>query len=118
MTPTQTLFSRLMRRAPILLIALAAVLAFVFFRHLVSLQGLEQHRHDLLALVEQHYVATSVGFIVIYTGLVVISIPGSAVVAMAACGSPPISASRPSGGRPPGVTTGLMAALAAASSPC
>ncbi len=83
MTPTQTLFSRLMRRAPILLIALAAVLAFVFFRHLVSLQGLEQHRHDLLALVEQHYVATSVGFIVIYTGLVVISIPGSAVVAMA-----------------------------------
>lgn len=83
MTPTQTLFARLMRRAPILLIAFAAVLAFVFFRHLVSLQGLEQHRHDLLALVDQHYVATAVGFIVIYTGLVVISIPGSAVVAMA-----------------------------------
>ena len=83
MIPTQTLFARLMRRAPILLIAFAAVLAFVFFRHLVSLQGLEQHRHDLLALVDQHYVATAVGFIVIYTGLVVISIPGSAVVAMA-----------------------------------
>ncbi|MEI6800570.1 MAG: TVP38/TMEM64 family protein [Pseudomonadota bacterium] len=83
MTPTQTLTARLLRRAPILLIALAAIMAFVFFRHLVSLNGLEQHRHDLLALVEQHYLAASLGFIVIYTGLVVISIPGSAVVAMA-----------------------------------
>ena len=83
MTPTNTLFARLMRRAPILLIAAAAVLAFIFFRHLVSLQGLERHRHDLLALRDQHYLATALGFIVIYTGLVVISIPGSAVVAMA-----------------------------------
>jgi uncharacterized membrane protein YdjX (TVP38/TMEM64 family) len=83
MTPKNTLSARLMRRAPILLIAVAAVLAFIFFRHLVSLQGLEQHSHDLLALRDQHYLATALGFIVIYTGLVVISIPGSAVVAMA-----------------------------------
>lgn len=83
MTPTETLTARLMRRAPIVLIALAALMAFVFFRHLVSLHGLEQHRHDLLELVEQHYLAASLGFIVIYIGLVVISIPGSAVVAMA-----------------------------------
>ena len=83
MTLPQTLSARLMRRAPILVIALAAVLAFIFFRHLVSLQGLEQHSHDLLALRDQHYLATAVGFIVIYTALVVISIPGSAVIAMA-----------------------------------
>lgn len=43
MTPTETLTARLMRRAPIVLIALAALMAFVFFRHLVSLHGLEQH---------------------------------------------------------------------------
>ena len=61
MTPTNTLFARLMRRAPILLIAAAAVLAFIFFRHLVSLQGLEQHSHDLLALRDQHYLATALG---------------------------------------------------------
>jgi uncharacterized membrane protein YdjX (TVP38/TMEM64 family) len=83
MTPVETLFARLMRRAPILLIALAAVLAFIFFRHLVSLNGLEQHRQDLLTLRDQHYLATAVGFMVIYTVLVVISIPGSAVIAMA-----------------------------------
>lgn len=83
MTKTKTFLARLLRRAPILLIAFAAVMTFVFFRHLVSLNGLEQHRHDLLTLRDRHYLATALGFVVIYTALVVISIPGSAVVAMA-----------------------------------
>lgn len=82
MTPTETFSSRLLRRAPILVIALLALVAFVFFRHLVSFDQLEQNRQDLLALRDQHYLETAVGFIVIYTLLVIISIPGSLVVAM------------------------------------
>lgn len=84
MTPiqTETLFARMLRRAPILVIAVLAVVAFVFFRHLVSFDHLEQNRQDLLALRDAHYAETAVGFIVIYAFLVAISIPGSMIVAM------------------------------------
>lgn len=83
MIPTETFSSRLRRRAPILVIAVLALVAFLFFRHLVSFDRLEQNRQDLLALRDQHYVGTAVGFILIYAALVAISIPGSVVVAMA-----------------------------------
>jgi uncharacterized membrane protein YdjX (TVP38/TMEM64 family) len=83
MTPTETLTSRLLRRAPILLIAAAAVIAFVFFRHLVSFDHLERSRLDLIAMRDAHYTETVLGFIVIYALIVVTSLPGTLVIAMA-----------------------------------
>ncbi len=83
MTPTDSLTSRLLRRAPILLIALAAVLALVFLRHWLSFDRLEQNRASLIALRDAHYLATSVGFILIYTLVVIISVPGAVILTMA-----------------------------------
>ncbi len=83
MSPTETFSSRLLRRAPILVIAALALVAFLFFRHMVSFDRLEQNRQDLLAMRDQHYAGTAFAFILIYAALVAISIPGSLVVAMA-----------------------------------
>lgn len=79
MTPAQTLKDRMIRRAPIVVIALAAVIALVFFRHWLSFDRLDENRLHLLALRDQHYVATSICFILLYTLVVVISIPGALV---------------------------------------
>ncbi len=83
MTPTASLASRLLRRAPIVLIALAAVVALVFFRHWLSFDRLEQNRVALIALRDAHYLATSIGFIVLYTLVVIISVPGAVILTMA-----------------------------------
>lgn len=83
MTPTETLAARLIRRAPIIAIALAAVIALIFFRHWLSFDRLGQNRDALLALRDHHYLATSLGFILIYTLVVVISIPGAIILTLA-----------------------------------
>lgn len=83
MTPTASFASRLLRRAPIVLIALAAVVALVFFRHWLSFDRLEQNRASLIALRDAHYLATSIGFIVLYTLVVIISVPGAVILTMA-----------------------------------
>lgn len=82
MTPTPTFAARLLRRAPIVLIAVAAVVALVFFRHWLSFDRLEQNREHLLALRDAHYLATSVAFILIYMLVVVVSIPGALVLTL------------------------------------
>ena len=82
MSPTPTFASRMLRRAPIIVIALAAVVALVFFRHWLSFDRLAQNRLNLLALRDGHYLATSVAFIVIYALVVVVSIPGAIVLTL------------------------------------
>ena len=82
MIPNVSLSSRILRRAPIILIAVAAVLAFVFFRHWLSFDVLEQNRVHLLALRDQNYLATSLIFILIYIVVVVISIPGAVILTL------------------------------------
>jgi uncharacterized membrane protein YdjX (TVP38/TMEM64 family) len=83
MTPNDSFAARLLRKAPIVLIALAAVVALVFFRHWLSFDRLEQNRASLIALRDAHYLATSVGFIVIYALVVIISVPGAVILTMA-----------------------------------
>ena len=82
MTPAQTFASRLLRRLPIMLIALAAVVALVFFRHWLSFNRLSENREHLIRLRDSHYVATSLAFILIYTLVVVISIPGALILTL------------------------------------
>ena len=82
MTPTPTFASRLLRRLPIMLIALAAVVALVFFRHWLSFDRLSENREHLIRLRDSHYLATSLTFILIYTLVVVISIPGALILTL------------------------------------
>lgn len=80
--PSPSFQARLLRRAPILLILAAAVIALVFFRHWLSFSRLEEHRTALLALRDQHYLLVSAAFIAIYTAVVVISIPGALILTL------------------------------------
>lgn len=82
-TPTPSFTSCCLRRAPIVLIAVAAAVALIFFRDWLSFDRLEQHRQELIALRDAHYLATSLGFIALYTLVVVISIPGALVLTLA-----------------------------------
>lgn len=82
MTPTQTFAYRMIRRAPIVFIALGAVVALIFFRHWLSFDRLEENRQHLIALRDQHFLVTSIGFIVLYTLVVVISIPGALILTL------------------------------------
>ena len=82
MTLNPTFVARLLRRVPIILIAVAAIVALVFFRHWLSFDQLEQNRAHLLALRDAHYLATSLAFIGFYTLVVVVSIPGAVVLTL------------------------------------
>ncbi len=79
---TETLAARMIRRAPIVLIALAAVFALVFFRHWLSFDRLSQNREALIAIRDHHYLATSLGFMAIYIFVIVISIPGALILTL------------------------------------
>ena len=74
--------SRLLRRLPILLILVAAVVALVWFRDLLSFDNLARHRTALLALRDAHYALTSLAFIALYTLVVVISVPGAIILTL------------------------------------
>ena len=78
-----SLQSRILRRLPIIAIALAAAVAVIYFRHLLSFDQLEHNREALLAVRDAHYGLTSLAFIVIYVLVVVISIPGAIILTLA-----------------------------------
>ena len=75
--------NRMLRRLPIIAIAVAALVALIYFRHLLSFDQLEHNREALLALRDAHYGLTSLAFIVIYVLVVVISIPGAIILTLA-----------------------------------
>ena len=81
--PAPPMQNRLLRRLPIIAIALAALIALIYFRHLLSFDQLERHRAALLALRDAHYGLTSLAFIAIYVLVVVISIPGAIILTLA-----------------------------------
>ena len=79
---TQSFLQALLRRLPLIAIALAAVLGLVFFGHYLNFHTLERNRAHLLALRDDHYALTSIAFILIYTLVVITSIPGSLILTM------------------------------------
>ncbi|MEO6300393.1 MAG: VTT domain-containing protein [Paracoccaceae bacterium] len=74
--------SSLLNKLPILLILAAAVVALVYFRHLLSFDNLERQSKVLLALRDAHYALTSLAFIAIYALVVVISVPGAIILTL------------------------------------
>ena len=85
MTENETppsLSQRLMRRAPIVVILALGLIALVLFRDWLSFDRLAENRSALLALRDQHYLLASVLFLVTYTLVVVLSIPGAIVLSL------------------------------------
>lgn len=80
---SETTVSRLLRRLPIVLIFLAAVVVLIYYRHLLSFDSLERNRAALIRLRDTHYALTSAAFIALYALVVVISVPGAIIFTLA-----------------------------------
>lgn len=76
------LFSTLLRRLPLVALALAAVLGFAFLGHYLNFETLAAHRQELLDLRDSHYVVTSLVFILAYAVVVVTSVPGALILTL------------------------------------
>lgn len=83
MTEPAPLATIWLRRLPILAIAVAAVLGLIYFRQYLNFEALGRNREWLIGLRDQHYVLTSLAFIVIYTLVVITSIPGALILTLA-----------------------------------
>lgn len=79
---TLTFLQALLRRLPLVAIAVAAVLGLVFFGPYLNFHTLERNRQHLLDMRDEHYALTSIIFIAIYTVVVITSIPGSLILTM------------------------------------
>lgn len=65
--------------APMILIALVAVLGVVFLRDYLSFDALRENRQELLAFRDQNYLLSVLVFMAAYIVIVAFSLPGSAV---------------------------------------
>lgn len=74
--------SGLLRRLPLFVVALAAVLGFTYLGHYLNFETLAAHRQDLLALRDQHYAVTSILFILAYAVVVITSVPGALILTL------------------------------------
>jgi len=69
--------SGVMRRLPLIIIAIVAVVGAVTLRDHLSFDALAQNREALLAFRDGHYLVTGLGFMAIYVGIVAFSLPGA-----------------------------------------
>ncbi len=76
------LTSTVLRRAPIVLIAIAALLGFVFLRPYLTFDALAQNRAALISFRDAHFVAASLGFVGIYVAIVALSLPGGLIASL------------------------------------
>ncbi len=74
MTQNQT--NKWLKRAPLIVIALAAILGFVFLRQHISFAALAENRAALIAFRDAHYGLSVLIFIAAYVVIVGLSLPG------------------------------------------
>lgn len=72
----------LLRRLPLVLLILAAVLGFLFLGRWLNFEVLAQQRENLLRLRDEHHLLTSLGFVLAYAVVVVTSVPGALVMTL------------------------------------
>lgn len=75
MTPPATL----LRRLPIILIAIVAITAFFTLRDDISFAALATHRDTLIAYRDAHFTLASVAFVAAYAAAVAFSLPGALI---------------------------------------
>ena len=74
--------SALRRAAPLVAIAVAAILGAVFLRDVLSFDALAQNREALEAFRDAHYLATAAVFILAYVAIVAFSLPGATIATL------------------------------------
>ncbi|PIE11611.1 MAG: hypothetical protein CSA72_00355 [Rhodobacterales bacterium] len=67
----------ILRRLPIIAIALAAILGAIFLRDWLSFETLRENRAQLLAFRDSHYTAALLLFVAAYVAIVAFSLPGA-----------------------------------------
>lgn len=80
--PNTPRHGRLVRRLPILLIALVAIAGAVFLRDDVSFSALSRNHARLAAFRDAHYPLAAGTFVAGYVGLVALSLPGALIATL------------------------------------
>ena len=75
--------ARVLRHVPFVLILAAAALGAFAFRDLLTFEALARHREALIAFRDAHYLWASLGFVVVYTAIVALSVPGATIATLA-----------------------------------
>ena len=68
-----------MRRLPIIVIAIVAIIAALTLRDQISFAALARHRETLLAYRDAHFLLASLGFVAAYAAAVAFSLPGALI---------------------------------------
>lgn len=72
----------LIKRLPIIVIGLVALVGLFALRDRLSFDALASHREALLAFRDSHYLASVLVFIGLYTGIVAFSLPGATIMTL------------------------------------
>lgn len=78
-TPQQ---SALMRRLPLIVIAVVAVLGAIFLKDYLTFDALAENRETLLAFRDANYLLTVLAFITAYIVIVAFSLPGATIATL------------------------------------
>lgn len=70
------------RAAPLIAIAVAAILGAVFLRDVLSFDALAENREALEAFRDAHYLATAAAFMLAYVAIVAFSLPGATIATL------------------------------------
>ena len=72
----------LVRRLPLIIIAVVAILGFVFLRDYLTFEALAENREALIAFRDANYLLTAIAFIAIYIVIVGFSLPGATIATL------------------------------------
>ncbi|WP_102106865.1 TVP38/TMEM64 family protein [Oceaniglobus roseus] len=72
----------LLRRLPLIAVALAALFGAIFLRDTLSFETLAENRENLLAFRDSHYLPSVLGFIAAYVAIVAFSLPGATIATL------------------------------------
>lgn len=80
--PPQETAHPLLRRLPLIAIAIVALLGVFLFQDQLSFDALAEHREQLLAWRDNNYAVTVLVFILVYAMMVAFSLPGATVATL------------------------------------
>lgn len=72
----------LLRRLPLIVIAVVAVVGAFTLRDQLSFAALAENREALIAFRDANYAATALGFVAVYTVMVAFSLPGATIATL------------------------------------
>ena len=84
MTDTPSRGMTLQRALPLIAIAVAAVLGFIFLRDWLSFETLRDNREALIAWRDANYALAALSFVALYIVIVAFSLPGAGIMTIAA----------------------------------